>query len=136
MKISPLLEQAIKIAQKKLPDVLAIYLFGSVGTAHENAESDIDLAILPTTKLAAVPRYKLAQEIAVAIKKDVDLIDLLQASTVLRFQIISTGTRIFCSNKTVCDQFEMVTYSMYLRFNEERRGILEDVKRRGRIYNG
>jgi hypothetical protein len=32
------------------------------------------------------------------------------------------------------DRFEMYVYADYCRLNEERRAILDDVKRRGRIH--
>jgi len=78
--------------------------------------------------------WGVAQDIAKVIGKNVDLVDLLQASTVMRMQVISTGKRLYCSNLIVCEQFEDYVYVAYARLNEERRGILEDIKQRGTVY--
>jgi len=128
--------QAIQLILQHRSDILAIYLFGSHGTPYENKESDLDIAILPLHPFDSLQRWQLAQEVAYAIHRDVDLIDLTQASTVLRFQIIGLGKRVFCSNPFASDLFETTTYSAYVRFNDERRELLDAIKKRGRILNG
>lgn len=126
-------QQIIAFIRKNIPDVKAIYSFGSYGTPLQRQDSDIDLAILPTQKIDPVKRWELAQEIARLLQRDVDLIDLLQASTVLRFEIINTGQQIYCSDKTACDLFENYVFSSYLRFNEERKELLADIRQRGQV---
>ena len=128
------IEEIIQIICAKLPTVQAIYLFGSVNTAFANAVSDVDLAVLAEKKIDNGITWQLAQEIAKLLKKDVDLIDLWQASTVMRREIINTGSRLFCKNAVWCDEFENTALSTYLRFNEERREILEDIQKRGSIF--
>lgn len=68
------------------------------------------------------------------LSADVDLVNLQQANIDFRFIIVSTAKRIFCADRTFCDNFEMITYSMYQYFEEERKPIIEDIKKRGRIY--
>ena len=63
---------------------------------------------------------------------DVDLVDLQAAKTDFRFVIISTAKRIFCSDLYFCQFFEMTTYYMYQRLEEERKHIVEDVKKGAR----
>ena len=118
----------------EIPDVLAVYLFGSAATGELRPDSDIDLAVLCTTPLPATRLWSLAQSLAVSARRDVDLIDLRSASTVMRAQVVSTGKRLFCANETVCSEFEDRVYSDYARLNEERRHILDDIRERGRIY--
>lgn len=117
-------EKILDIAKSKLltaiPDVLAIYAFGSFGTKYERKDSDLDLAILPKKSMDSVALWNLAQEVAIEINKDVDLIDLLTASTIFRHQIITTGIRLYCSDKQHCDFIENCYISMYLRFKEDR----------------
>lgn len=131
-----IVQQAVQTVLETLPDVAGIYLFGSTGTSFETKESDIDLAVLPVSPVSPTQLWTLSQKIAVLLSRDIDLINLKDASTVLRFQIISTGKRIYCNDQAVCDEFEMVAYSSYLRFNEERKEILEAIKNRGQIFNG
>ncbi len=124
----------VRLASKNLPGLISIYRFGSWGTPHERTDSDIDLAVLFQSATDSAYLWKVAQGIAKVIGKDVDLVDLLQASTVMRMQVISTGKRLYCSNPIICERFEDYVYVAYARLNEERRGILEDIKQHGTVY--
>ncbi len=117
-----------------VPGVLAIYRFGTWGTRNERAQSDIDLAILASEPLAATTRWQLAQHLAGIAKRDVDLVDLRKASTVMAAQIIAKGVRLCCSDENACAQFEDFVYASYARLNEERRAILNDIQARGSVY--
>jgi predicted nucleotidyltransferase len=63
-------------------DIIAIYFFGSFGTKYERNDSDVDISILSKIPIDSVKLWYFAQEIAAEIKRDVDLIDLGEASTV------------------------------------------------------
>ncbi len=117
-----------------IPDVVAIYLFGSASAAELRMDSDIDLAILPVTALSATRLWSLAQLLAVLAGRDVDLVDLQSASTVMRAQVVSKGKCLYCANAQLCGEFEDRIYADYARLNEERRDILDDISARGRIY--
>jgi len=107
-------KKIINLTKEALPDVFAIYLFGSTGTQFENKNSDVDIAILPKQKLTPQQRWELQQKLAISLNKDVDLIDLLQATTILQFKIISTERLLFCRDKNQCDTFEMFAITSYL----------------------
>ncbi|MCF6255888.1 MAG: nucleotidyltransferase domain-containing protein [Gammaproteobacteria bacterium] len=124
----------VRLASKNLPGLISVYRFGSWGTPHARTDSDVDLAVLLQDAMDSVHLWDIAQDIARVIGKDVDLVDLLQASTVMRMQVISTGKRLYCSNPIICERFEDYVYVAYARLNEERRGILEDIKQRGTVY--
>lgn len=117
-----------------LPDCQAIYLFGSWGTDAQRPESDIDLAVLPSQPIDPVHRWELAQTLASAVGRDVDLVDLLSASTVLRMQVVAHGERLYCADIDTVEKFENSVFSTYAKLNEERREILADVRQRGNIY--
>lgn len=68
--------------------------------------------------------------------RDVDLVDLRAASTVLRARVIAEGERLFCAAESLCAEFEDVAFSAYARLNEERRAILQDIQQRGSVYGG
>ena len=55
------------------------------------------------------------------------------APTVLRLQVINEGLVLFERGAAERAFFEAVTLAAYARLNEERRGILDDVKKRGRV---
>jgi len=122
------------LIQDRIEDPIAIYLFGSRATDAVHEASDFDIAVLPTEPIPAFVRWDLQQELAIILRSDVDLVDLRSASTVMRFQVVATGELLYSSDSTEVATFEMVTLSMYTRFNEERREILEQVKREGRVY--
>lgn len=129
------LKIAVDILCRSVPNVIAIVLFGSYGNVYETEQSDLDLAILSQSKLDVVALWDLSQNIATELNKDVDLIDLRSASTVFRFQVLSTGKLIYCSNQREFAFFENTAYAMYLNFQETRKDILQDYKGR-KIHSG
>jgi hypothetical protein len=43
-------------------------------------------------------------------------------------QIVEGGKRLYCRDQTACDAFEDFVFLDFARLNEERAGILEDIK--------
>jgi predicted nucleotidyltransferase len=129
-----IIQEAIEIIKKNIKDVMGIYIFGSFATSFATKESDLDIAILGTEKFKEIFLWELAQKIASKINKDVDLVDLLNVSTVLRFQIINEGKLVYCRDKKKCNFFENKTDSLYLDLNIIRKDILEDIKKRKGVY--
>ncbi|MFC7421874.1 HepT-like ribonuclease domain-containing protein [Iodobacter arcticus] len=74
-----------------LPNLLALYLFASQARGDAHTASDVDLAVLLAGSADASILWNVAQELAMMLNKDVDLIDLRQASTVMQYQIINDG---------------------------------------------
>lgn len=122
------------ILREALPDLLAIYRFGSTATGLVVRESDLDLAVLPAAPLDPVRRWNLQEHLAMSLHVPVDLVDLLAASTVMRMQVLQTSILLFESDRAARDRFETAVYSSYARLNEERREILEQVKQEGAVY--
>lgn len=134
MPVATLREQLIRALRELLPECVAIYRFGTWGTADERPDSDIDLAVLPAAPIDPVRRWELAQKLASLAGRDVDLVDLLRASTVLCMQVVAHGERLYSVDDNTVAQFEDGVFSSYARLNEERRHILADVRQRGNIY--
>ena len=129
------MEEVIEILQKEIQGLAAVYLFGSRSEGQARSDSDTDIAYLSTgPEMPPVDRFFLAQKLANILNTDVDLVDLRVASTILRFEIIGKGKRIFCQDETICDLFEITVFSMYQRFQEERKEILEKILRKGSVY--
>lgn len=124
----------ISFLRRAIPDVLAIYRFGSSGTDSERDDSDVDVAFLSQAPLDPALTWNLAADLAALLHRDVDLVDLRHSSTVMRSQIVSTGDRVFCACSATADAFEAMVYSAYALLNEERAGILDDVVARGTIH--
>lgn len=124
----------IEFVRQAIPDLIALYRFGSQAKRNTRPDSDVDLAVLTRYPVPALRRFDLAQELAAQLHRDVDLVDLRSASTVMRMQVISTGECLDASNESARREFEMYTYSDYARLNEERREILKRVSASGFIY--
>ena len=120
--------------KKTVPSLIALYRFGSTERGAVRPDSDIDLAILTQESLPELCRFELAQDLAIQLHRDVDLIDLRSASTVMRMQILSTGTCLASQDDQARREFEMYAYSDYARLNEERRQILKGITNRGLVY--
>jgi len=125
----------IEFARQAIPDLVALYRFGSQTKRNIRPESDVDLAVLARNPIPALRRFELAQELAAQLHRDVDLVDLRTASTVMRMQVISTGECLAAPEEAARREFEMYAYSDYARLNEERREILKRVRASGMIYD-
>ena len=128
---------AIEFMKARLPDLLAIYHFGSTShkqAAHENEESDVDLAVLCSHPLPQEMRTSLSVDLATALGRDVDLLDLRGCDSVITAQVLEAGPPIFVSDAYEVGLFETTAMSKYCTLNEERRGILEDIQKRGRVH--
>lgn len=117
-----------------IPDLIAIYQFGSQVHGTARPDSDIDLAVLALTRTPAERLFHLAQELAIQLGRTMDLLDLRSTTTVMRAQIISTGRCLKSHDDQARAEFEMYAYSDYARLNEERRELLKNIKERGLIY--
>jgi uncharacterized protein len=96
---------------RRLPNVLSIYLFGSRAADTDNPNSDLDLA---------------------------DLLDMREASTVLQYQILSTGIRIWESAEPHIaldvGLYECAMLSEMTTLNEARAGLIADIQKSGSVY--
>ena len=124
----------IEYISTAIPDLIALYRFGSQAKGTARPHSDIDLAVLSHNPIARLHRFELAQELATRLHRDVDLIDLRAASTVMRMQVLSTGTCLATFDDLARRTFEMYAYADYARLNEERRDILKGIAARGLVY--
>ncbi len=116
-----------------IPDLIAVYLFGSFARGDANRESDVDLAVLAGRPIDASVRFELEGRLEEKLRQSVDLIDLRRASAVFRVQILKDGALLVDSDPGRRAEFECFALSDYAHLNEERAGILEDVRRSGRV---
>lgn len=108
-----------------------IYIFGSTVKNRNRGESDIDIAILTDRRVDEYELFILSQKLADILKKEVDLIDLCQASTVFKIQIIKTGKLVYNSDNKRKMYFHMRTMKDYALLNEERQEVIDKIKSRG-----
>jgi predicted nucleotidyltransferase len=136
MQRTPVYDEISNIILREVPGVIAIYLFGSRADGNYHPDSDFDLGILlpRDNSIDDQTLFNVQQSISSKINSDVDLICLNRASLVMQFIITSTGVLLFEKDKTEILKFESLVLSMYQRFNEERKGILEEIQSSGQIF--
>ena len=127
-------ETIIQILQNKISTLNAVYLFGSYADDSATHKSDIDLAYLTDTPITPLQNWEITNSLSTALGIDVDLVDLAQTNTIFRYQIISTGKRLQGSGYEI-ESFETLAYSFYLRFQEERKPILDAIYADKRILH-
>lgn len=117
----------------KIPNLMALYVFGSQALGTSRTESDLDLSVLAPGFIDPNVLWSLSNEIASLVNSDVDLLDLRAASTVMQYQVLSTG-------KTVWDiglqarLFEVSVFSEKLALDEAREPLLRTITREGHVY--
>lgn len=72
-------------------------VFGSQARGTPRQDSDLDLAILALGYIDPNLLWSLSNEIANLVNCEVDLLDLRAASTVMQYQVISTGKTVWIS---------------------------------------
>lgn len=130
----PIDERIISALRARLPNLQALYRYGSAGSVYARPESDIDLAVLAGHRLTIDETMQLTAQLSQLTGQDVDLHDLRALPVTLRVQIVLDGVRLYAANATAAEEYDSRTLSDYVRLNEERRGILQDVRSRGRIH--
>ena len=118
-------ENLTQTIKQLMPKARLVYLFGSQADDSATPSSDIDIAVLLEKKMDPIARFDLEQTLAIALNQDVDLVDLLTASTVLQNQVIMNGDLLF-GGENEQTTFEMQVMSMYQHLNEERADILQE----------
>ena len=128
-------DQIVAVLREKLPKLLAVYLFGSQALNMAGPDSDIDLAILAGGRQDTLTLWNLGQDLASMIDRDVDLLDLRAASTVMQYQIITTGRRLW-KKDLQAGLFECAMLSQKTELDTARAALLQDIQREGRVYAG
>ena len=115
------------------PEALAVYAFGSQMQGQAGPDSDLDLALLLPAYADPLVRWDVAQQLAIALGCDVDLLDLRAASTVMQYQVITTGQCLWAQQPAV-GLFECFVLSEKLDFDAARAGLLADIAQQGKVY--
>lgn len=126
-------EALIHTLQAQVPNLLAIYAFGSRIEGTAGPESDLDLAVLVAGYAEPLALFGLAGDLADVAGCAVDLLDLRAASTVMQYQIITTGQRWWASDVQAA-LFEAAVLSEKTALDTARAGLLADIQQRGTVY--
>jgi predicted nucleotidyltransferase len=118
-----------------LPGLLAAYAYGSQVQGHATADSDLDLAVLMPGRADPLALWSLAGDLAGLAGWPVDLLDLRAASTVMQYQVLTTGRRLW-ARALDADLFECHVLSEKTALDEARAGLLADILADGRVHGG
>ena len=119
---------------RALPGLKLAYVFGSRAAGRSRVDSDVDLAVLCDVVVDPLALYGIAQIIAGALRREVDLVDLARASTVLQKEVVAQGKVLHEREPGMRLVFESRVLSDYARLNEERAPVLERIAREGRVH--
>jgi len=121
--LSPAQQEIILAALAPLRPA-AVYLFGSIASGRQRPDSDIDLAFLTDAAVEPLVVFQISQSLADRLGREVDLVDLSPATTVMAKEVIRTGILLSDRVPALRQDFEMRTLSDYARLNEERQPVL------------
>jgi predicted nucleotidyltransferase len=127
------LERVQAHLKRSLPGLIAVYLFGSQASGEATHASDVDLAVLVAGPLEPLHLWKLAGELADIVHRPVDLIDLRSASTVMQYQIIISGRRLWSSGVDA-GLYEAFILSEKTELDAARAGLLADIYQEGLVH--
>ncbi|MCU1737171.1 MULTISPECIES: nucleotidyltransferase domain-containing protein [unclassified Pseudomonas] len=119
--------------QNHLPDLLAVYLFGSHAQGTAGPDSDVDMAVLLSGQLDPVLLWQLSGDLADIAGAPVDLIDLRAATTVMQYQIVTRGRRLWAKD-VQAGLFESFILSEKTALDTARAGLLKDIQEEGIVY--
>lgn len=116
-----------------LPDIDALYLFGSHAQGRERRDSDIDLAIMTSAPMPTLARVQTQMTLGADLGKDVDLVDLREANTVLRLEVIQHGQLLYRRDADQVLAFEARVLGEYAEWMDATRPLRETIYARGSI---
>ena len=125
--------EVVSTLRSAFPDAIAIYAFGSRITGNTHAESDLDLAILVAGYADPLQLWDIANNLADKTGYSIDLLDMRAASTVMQYQILQIGQRLWGKNLEA-GLFECFVLSEKTALNSSRATLLSDIQTRGNIY--
>ena len=117
----------------RFPQAMAIYAFGSQVNGSAGADSDLDLAVLLPGYADPEVIWDLASNLADLVACPVDLLDLRAASTVMQYQVITGGQRLW-SVGLPSDLFECYVLSEKTALDTARAPLIADILRTGKIH--
>lgn len=111
----------IRSALLKIPQVEYAYLFGSFSAGKAKKNSDVDVAVMLSSKLTQKQRFDLRLELmgvlSKALKKPLDVVILNNISSIfLKYVIIQEGKPIYIKDELKYLAFESQTLGEYFDF--------------------
>ena len=120
-------EQIEKIIEtlKQNIEVEAIVVFGSAAKGKLRDDSDVDIAFISKQKYDSYKIFMIAQELAIKLRRDVDLVDFRKIDSTLQSEIVGGGKIILGKESAYRQELYIRAMKEYCLLNEERAEILK-----------
>ncbi|MCR6645481.1 MAG: nucleotidyltransferase domain-containing protein [Terricaulis sp.] len=128
------LAPAIALLRRDIPGFAGAYLFGSAADGTDGPGSDVDIAVFAGRALSRARVLDVQEALAKLLGREVDLIDLAAAPTILQVQAIGEGRLFDAPDADAIAFFEVRVLREYQQLKARRAGIEADIRERGRIY--
>lgn len=126
-------EPIVALIRGKLPKLMAVYAFGSRIQGPTHSGSDLNLPALVEGYADPIQLWNLSGDLANLAGCDVYLLDFRKASTVMQYEILTTGKRQWASDYQV-DIYEAAVCSEKTELETARAGIIRDIEATGKVY--
>lgn len=123
----------LTLLREAFPNALGIHVFGSRAQGRARPDSDLDLAVLVDGYAEPIRLWDLSSALAEIAGCEVDLLDLRAASTVMQYQILTKGRRLWALEPGA-GLFESFVCGEMMDLMEARADLLKDVAREGNVY--
>lgn len=134
MESVEIIKKSKEILLEELKDLDAIILFGSYARGNQKNTSDIDIAIKLNQKLETKNILDIKNKIEEVIGIDVHLINLSTINEDFRYEILISGKTLYCKDEYQFEMYKLKMYSDYLLFSEDRKVIIDKIKKGGTLY--
>ena len=133
MKKSQNLQEVQKELLLAFPTMIASYAFGSRVKGTARPDSDLDLAVLVPGYADPIHLWELSNRLATKLGYEVDLLDLRAASTIMQYQVITTGIKLY-GESVEADLFELFIYKEKRYLDRLRADQLKQIIQEGKVY--
>jgi predicted nucleotidyltransferase len=115
---------------KKNPKILAVHLLGSLLRNELRNDSDIDFGILlfQGEKIDPIELLALSNELSWELGRNVDIGLINSKNLVYAKEALLCGEQIYAKDKSEVSIISSSLLAMYLRFNEDRKEVLDAYK--------
>lgn len=107
-----------------LPDIWALYVYGSFARGDEWPDSDMDIGVLLPPGEQIPNLLSAMAEVSGTIKRDVDLVDLRRAGADLVHEVLKSGRSLYARDPDEVIGWEAEQMTDYAAFNPRRADVL------------
>jgi uncharacterized protein len=131
-KLIKLITKSIQKLSEGEPDILAVYLLGSILQGSMRPDSDIDLGIMlePGSNISSLTKEKLAGILSYKMGRTVDIGEVSNKNLVYAREAFLKGRLVYTKNKTRTNLYRANLLGMYLQYNLDRQEVVNAYKTR------